>query len=539
MITTLISIVNTLAETSVNDYPVNYKITDKAHVFVFYVDDTEPEVELVQVAEFTAGADNEYKVNAITESGFNVELRDTYTAADDRKISIRRIVPTTQEVEYPPGNDFPGSTHERALDKLTAIVQQFNETLARQIGMPLSEDAESMTLPNFISNYYLGLDGDNNLIWKIGTFAPGNDEIKDSHIDWGTGANQVSAEDMPIEDSGTLYTAEDVEAALAEVKSQSDTHEANDGSDHTFIDQDIKSSASPEFAGITIDGLDYTNTPMLPYLEGAGLSISGIGNPAIAALDSTHIAFIDTTLDQLRTYLWNGSVWVLEGAGLDIGGISNPLTLSALDSTHVAFIDQTVAQLRTYVWNGSIWALEGSGFGISGINNPALTTLDSTHIAFIDAALEELRTYVWNGSVWALEGSGFGISGIGVPALTTLDSTHVAFIDDTLEELRTYVWDGSVWALEGAGLDISGITQPAITSINSTHIAFIDATLEELRIYIWDGSVWVLEGPGLSISGISSPVLSALDSMHVAFIDTTLEELRTYKYKYYLVSRSL
>lgn len=40
------------------------------------------------------------------------------------------------------------------------------------------------------------------------------DSINDTHIDWGTGANQVSAVDVPIADSGNYFTPDNVEAAL-------------------------------------------------------------------------------------------------------------------------------------------------------------------------------------------------------------------------------------------------------------------------------------------------------------------------------------
>ncbi len=43
------------------------------------------------------------------------------------------------------------------------------------------------------------------------------DGIKDTHIDWGTGAGQVSAGDVPIADAGSLITATDVEGALQEI----------------------------------------------------------------------------------------------------------------------------------------------------------------------------------------------------------------------------------------------------------------------------------------------------------------------------------
>ena len=44
-----------------------------------------------------------------------------------------------------------------------------------------------------------------------------NDVIHDFHIDWGTGANQVSAVDVPILDAAVYFIATEVEAALAEL----------------------------------------------------------------------------------------------------------------------------------------------------------------------------------------------------------------------------------------------------------------------------------------------------------------------------------
>ena len=43
------------------------------------------------------------------------------------------------------------------------------------------------------------------------------DMINDTHIDWGTGANQVSAVDVPIADAGTYFDTDNVEAALQDL----------------------------------------------------------------------------------------------------------------------------------------------------------------------------------------------------------------------------------------------------------------------------------------------------------------------------------
>jgi len=249
MITTLDSIKNTDCATGVVDFPAAFKITDKAHVYVYYIDGETAEVLLTQVAVFSAiePTPKEYKVNAISDTGFNVELSSAYATSDGRKISIRRVVPLTQEIDYPEGNDFPSAIQERALDKLTAIIQQFNELLSRQIGMPLSEDIEATTLPALIPNYYLGLDGSNNLIWKVGTVAVGSDEIKDSMIDWGVGSEQVSAVDMPIADAGSIITATEVEGALQEVVTALNVVAA-------LLDQSVVKAATPLFAGVTLKG---------------------------------------------------------------------------------------------------------------------------------------------------------------------------------------------------------------------------------------------------------------------------------------------
>lgn len=53
------------------------------------------------------------------------------------------------------------------------------------------------------------------------------DGINDTHIDFGTGANQVSAADIPIADAGTLITATEVEGALAENRTAIDAIEDN------------------------------------------------------------------------------------------------------------------------------------------------------------------------------------------------------------------------------------------------------------------------------------------------------------------------
>src|SRR5690606_5067739 len=80
---------------------------------------------------------------------------------------------------------------------------------------------------------------------------------------------------------------------------------------------------------------------------GTGLALAHGVIPALAALNGTDVAFIDSTNDELRTYRWNGTTWAQVGTGLAITGAGHP-ALAALNGTDVAFIDATNGELRTY-----------------------------------------------------------------------------------------------------------------------------------------------------------------------------------------------
>jgi len=273
-----------------------------------------------------------------------------------------------------------------------------------------------------------------------------------------------------------------------------------------------------------------------PVQLGSGLTISGAGSAALAALNSTDVAFIDRDNDSLRVYRWNGSTWAQVGSGLSISGIGYP-ALAALNGTDVAFIDGVNASLRVYRWDGSTWTQVGSGLTISGAGTPALAALSSTDVAFIDSGNDSIRVYRWNGSSWAQVGSGLTITGVGYPALAALNSTDVAFIDSYIESLKVYRWNGSSWAQVGSGLTITGVGQVALTALNSTDVAFIDRSNDSIRVYRWNGSSWAQVGSAGSISlsgGI--PALAAMNGTDVAFIDSYNKSLKMYRFGFSLAT---
>lgn len=83
------------------------------------------------------------------------------------------------------------------------------------------------------------------------------DAVNDTHIDWGVGTNQVSAVNVPITDAGGIITATEVEGALQENRTNvnlNTTHRGSNGTDHTFIDQDVTTTSTPTFSTIDLTG---------------------------------------------------------------------------------------------------------------------------------------------------------------------------------------------------------------------------------------------------------------------------------------------
>jgi len=61
--------------------------------------------------------------------------------------TIRRKTARTQLVDYTPNDPFPADTHERALDRLTALVQELSDDLDRAAKLSPTSALSSLTLP--------------------------------------------------------------------------------------------------------------------------------------------------------------------------------------------------------------------------------------------------------------------------------------------------------------------------------------------------------------------------------------------------------
>ncbi|WP_261524457.1 hypothetical protein [Burkholderia multivorans] len=140
---------------STTDFPIPF----------YFLRDTDITAELVDananLTELNLGTD--FTVTGSGQPGGG-DLIATSAFASGYKLHIYRVVPVTQESQYQQNDPFPAKTTEKALDKLTMLVQQQKQTTDRALTVPRSDLNPQTTLPSapLRANRGLGFDAAGN-----------------------------------------------------------------------------------------------------------------------------------------------------------------------------------------------------------------------------------------------------------------------------------------------------------------------------------------------------------------------------------------
>lgn len=131
-------------------FAVTFRFLDKTHLRV---------VKTVAGVDTTLAVDSQYTVAGVGAASGTVTLLSALAVGET--LTIVRNVPQTQEAEYVQNDAFPAKSHETALDKLTMLVQQNAEQVARALLLPVSDTA-SAELPTAAAraNKLLSFDSD-------------------------------------------------------------------------------------------------------------------------------------------------------------------------------------------------------------------------------------------------------------------------------------------------------------------------------------------------------------------------------------------
>lgn len=126
-------------------FTVTFRFLDNSHLRV---------IRTVGAVETVLALTTDYTVTGAGASSGTVTL--VTALAVGQTLTILRNVPATQEADYVVGDAFPAESHEMALDKLTMLVQQNAEIIARTLRLKASSSGVSAELPDPEADKILG-----------------------------------------------------------------------------------------------------------------------------------------------------------------------------------------------------------------------------------------------------------------------------------------------------------------------------------------------------------------------------------------------
>ena len=228
--------------------------------------------------------------------------------ATGEQILIRRIVDLTQETAYPSGDPFPAESHERALDKLTMMVQQHDEEFARTLQLPPESDVDASTINveavETVAGIAAGVSAVAGISADVTTVAGIATDIK--AVSATLGGNPDGASLVSYTPAGTGAVATTVQAKLRESVSVKDFGAVGDG----VTDDTASVQAAINFARTNAKKL---HVPAGTYIiSGSGLTYSSSGSGGIL-IEGTSANDISINTGSVFKYTGTGSCFKFTG----------------------------------------------------------------------------------------------------------------------------------------------------------------------------------------------------------------------------------
>lgn len=191
---------------STTNFATEFRFLEDSHLRVILtVDSTGVETVQSLTTNYTVTGKGE-------DSGGTVTM--IIAPATGETLTIIRDVPVTQQTDYVENDDFPAESHERALDKLTMIVQQQQEEISRSVKVTEGNVGSGLTIP----------------APEDGKLLRGNDTGGFDNVTILQLGAVVDAGDLPYNQGGTGSVNTTVETKLQERVSVEDFGAVGDGS---------------------------------------------------------------------------------------------------------------------------------------------------------------------------------------------------------------------------------------------------------------------------------------------------------------------
>lgn len=301
--------------------------------------------DLVVTTTDTAGLDNPEVLGVdytVSGAGDDTGGTVTFTTApiDLHIVTITRVTPLTQLVDYIKNDDFPSETHEGALDKLTLIVQEAVQKL-----LSSSNSVKALSYPDTelvgINNIVPILSARKSTAWiwdANGEPAAGATTTGTILNDITLGLPTPSSTDGTSQFSVVGYAARQPSSTTENNIPQWDsvTGELKDGLD--FLDED--NMVSDSATALSSQQAIKAYADLLSSNRLTGLTVSNgtdgdhdLDFTAFSSMDSTNAAFGNSVSDIGKQF---DITWADGGTpGTPVGGMASGESLPALGSLHV------------------------------------------------------------------------------------------------------------------------------------------------------------------------------------------------------------
>lgn len=188
-----------------------------------------------------------------------------------------------------------------------------------------------------------------------GALTIGVDKVNDTHIDFGTGANQVSTADLP-EQTNLYYTEARVNANTN--VSANTTHRSSNGSDHSFINQDVTTTGTPTFGITTLADSSQLATSAAPTVDADIANKKYVDDNSGGAPEGTAVKSTGEIGGNkfLREDGDGTSSWQLPAGGGDVSKVGTPVD----NQVGVWTGDGTIEGTAGLTYNGTALDLTGN-----------------------------------------------------------------------------------------------------------------------------------------------------------------------------------
>lgn len=147
-----------------------------------------------------------------TNNGGNVIFGGAYIPANQAAVVLVRDTAETQETDYTAHSKFPAESHELALDKLTLLIQDLNEQIARCIQLGITSVLSNIEFPPPGAGEYIRWNNAGTALeTNTGTGSAQNlSELGDVNI----GANPVDGEALTYDSATQKWVNRDTGIGL-------------------------------------------------------------------------------------------------------------------------------------------------------------------------------------------------------------------------------------------------------------------------------------------------------------------------------------